>query len=154
MKRRQFLIGNMALIGAGLLPGMSIAKSSNPGTTRLPALANALTRENFTAYQGEKFMVYGGEGVRDVEFLQLVQVLDKGSDETIEQFWLHFETSAGSTLEKNVYNFEHSQSGKFQLWLEPGEVDGDARVIWVRFNMLKNFNPAMAPVGAFPGNVA
>lgn len=154
MKRRQFLIHNLAWLGAGLLPGMAVAKTSLAKTRGLPSLAGALTRENLAAYQGEKFLVYGADGAREVEILQLLDVQDMGSDEIIEQFWLHFETVAGTTLEKNVYNFEHPEAGKFQLWLEPGETAGNSRSIWVRFTMLKNFDPAMAPVGSFHTSVA
>lgn len=154
MKRRQFLISNLTVLAAGLLPGIAATKTSNTDFPGLPTLANALTRENFAAYQGESFTVYGGEGVRGVEILQLVEVQDKGSDDIIEQFWLRFETGAGSALEKNVYNFEHPNSGKFQLWLEPGEANGEKRSVWVRFSMLKNFDPAMAPVGSFNSTIA
>ena len=154
MKRRQFLLNNLAVLAAGLLPGISTAIPSSTNPAGLPRLANALTRENFAAYQGEKFAVYGGEGVREVEILQLVDVQYKGSDDIIEQFWLHFETGAGSMLEKNVYNFEHPDAGKFQLWLEPGETIGDKRSVWVRFSMLKHFDPAMAPVGSFNDSIA
>ena len=147
MKRRQFLINNLLLLGSGLLPGMAIAKTAAVESRGRPLLADALTRENFTAYQGEKFVVYGGEGARQVEILRLVDVVEMGSDEITEQFWLHFETAAGSTLEQDVYNFEHPEAGKFQLWLEPGETTGETITIWVRFNMLKNFDSAMVPVG-------
>ena len=77
-----------------------------------------------------------------------------GSDEIIEQFWLHFETVAGSILEKDVYSFAHPEPGKFQLWLEPGETTGETRVICVRFNMLKNFHAAMALAGSFASSIA
>lgn len=154
MKRRQFLLDNLAVLTAGLLPGVASALTSSSDPGGLPLLASAMTLENFAAYQGERFMVYGGEGAREVEILQLVDVQDKGSDDIIEQFWLHFETGAGSTLEKNVYTFDHPHSGKFQLWVEPGETIGNKRSIWVRFSMLKNFDPAMAPMGSFNDSIA
>lgn len=147
MNRRQFLINNLAVVAAGLLPGVRGTEAAGNYPSGLPRLSDAQTMENFAAYRGEKFLVRGFAGEWKTEILRLVDVLDKGADDRVEQFWLQFETGSDSILEKNVYTFEHRQSGRFRLWVEPGETASGARSVWARFNVLKNFDPAMAPVG-------
>ncbi|MCG8428175.1 MAG: hypothetical protein MI754_12535, partial [Chromatiales bacterium] len=113
----------------------------------LPKLEGALSLSNFLAYQGESFLVYGGEDAREVEAMRLVEVLDKGADDRVEQFWLRFQGQPHSMLKKSVYNIEHSIGGRFQLWLEPNLPGSGETSIWVRFNILKHFDHAAAPKG-------
>ena len=80
MKRRQFLISNLALLGSGVLPGIALGKTSLVESRGLPPLAGALTRQNLAAYRGEKFLVYGAEGAREVEVLHQRVNLGAGPD--------------------------------------------------------------------------
>ncbi len=106
--------------------------------SRLPALAapGQQTLENFRPYQGQVFRVYGGPGARQVERLELVELKDLGSTDQVQQFVLTFRGPHDSTLQKDVYFFEHPQAGKLKLWLEPAGSDDQGSLFESHFNLL------------------
>lgn len=106
------------------------------GETARPALDGRPSLAAFRAYQGESFQVWGGEGAREVEQVRLIEVLDQGSGERIEQFTLRFRAELTSTLGKDSYALKHPESGYFDLWLEPSGQDEGGRYFEARFSVI------------------
>lgn len=94
------------------------------------------TLEHFRPYQGQVFRVYGGPGARQVERLKLMELKDLGSTDQVQQFVLNFRGPHDSTLQKDVYFFEHPQAGKLKLWLEPAGSDDQGSLFESHFNLL------------------
>lgn len=90
----------------------------------------------YRTYQGESFQVWGGQGARLVETLELIEVRDAGSNDRIQQFTLRFRAAPQSTLAKEAYRFRHPDSGDFTLWLEPAGADATGKFFEARFSLL------------------
>jgi len=129
MRLRKAAIALFACLGMATTLAYAEAKARPPLDDRLSLAA-------FRAYQGESFQVWGGEGARAVEQLRLVEVLDQGSGERIEQFTLRFRAELTSTLGKASYSLKHPESGYFDLWLEPSGQDEDGRYFEARFSLI------------------
>ena len=102
-------------------------------------LEDKQTLKNFLAYKGEIFFVSGGDSSRMVEELKLVDVIDAGNSDQLEKFLLIFKALNTSSLEKQVYNFEHAQAGKIRLWIEPVSEGQQKKYFDAQFTLLKNF---------------
>lgn len=140
-RRKFFFSGLIAGISFGISPLMKAEPLTveSKGIPKRKLLENNQNLKNFLNYKGELFLVSGGEGARMVEQLELSDVIDAGSNDQLEQFWLRFKAPHNSTLRKDVYYFEHAEGGKFPLWIEPAEGDIDGKYFEARFTLLKNF---------------
>jgi len=112
---------------------------ANPGARAesRPALNEVFSRDNFLAYVGEEFAVYGGPGAHWVVRMQLEKLEDRHRSPAADQFTLWFRAPLGSEpREKGAYFFEHTEAGRFSLWIEPTGEDSGGRYYTVEFNQL------------------
>ncbi|MEZ5594483.1 MAG: hypothetical protein R3F53_28885 [Gammaproteobacteria bacterium] len=101
------------------------------------ALVAPYSYEQFKAYIGESFRVWGGEGLGRVIELKLESIDVDQIDAKVEQFKLYFSGPTDYKLDTNSYKFQHPQSGVFRLWLEPIADSTSQRWYRVDFNLLR-----------------
>lgn len=143
MNRRNFIkntipwfvvaLGGWGSVGMAARP----APKAPPSPASLPPLGEKFSYDNFKAYIGETFYVYGGEGLRNVVNLKLVAVEGLRRDLSTEQFVVRFRGPADDPLPSGVYQFQHPASGEFRLLIGPtGLVDAKGRYYRAEFNLL------------------
>ncbi|MFO1351227.1 MAG: hypothetical protein U1F68_11365 [Gammaproteobacteria bacterium] len=132
MNRRIFL--NLAACTVALRAQLvfNFAEAARP-----TPLSQSFSLDNFRAHQGEKFAVSGGKGLRQVISLHIVEVIEGRRDAHTENFSVRFKGPRDYTLDKNVYRFTGADGDEFQLWIELGGEDAEARYYRADFNLLR-----------------
>ena len=118
---------------------LSLGVSADDNKPSPPPLSEQLTREGFLAHLDgrQRFRVWGGQGLRQVVELSLIQVDDINLTPQVAQFTAVFRGPDEYPLDKGVYNFENSHSGRFQLFLEAAQQSDQGLIYRVDFNMLR-----------------
>lgn len=92
-------------------------------------LSKSLSHENFSAYIGQSFYVYGGEkGLR--------KVYDGTGSLRTEQFSLVFAGPCDVKLLEGIYTITHPVAGKTKMLLQPKGRDAYNRYYTGVFNLL------------------
>ena len=129
--------GAARALSAGILCGLLTAAPLVAADSVRQALIAPYSYEQFKAYVGESFRVWGGEGLGRVIELKLESIEVGQIDARVEQFKLFFSGPTDYKLDKNSYKFQHPQSGVFRLWLEPIADSTSQRWYRVDFNLLR-----------------
>lgn len=125
LNRRQFIAG----CAGSLVLGSTVPAFAQGGRTELssgllpsPGRQGPLlpSRSLFSRLIGERFEVYGGQGLQLVQHLQLTEVVDQENSSTyIEQFTVHFMGSLDKPLGGGLYTLRHPHAGGMELRLDP-----------------------------------
>lgn len=138
--RREFLKGSGALL---LSSGLAPLTTGSPFAYGMGTL-DALSRETFALYRGDRFAVqngsFGGAGlwlanVSAWERPAAPQTAGRGVP-VCECFTVSFEGHAHAPLAQGTYLFEHSRLGRFPLFIVPGAIRGNAISYTATFNRI------------------
>ncbi len=139
MQRRGFIKNTILFTGmalGGWIPAGMAARPAVKAPPRIP-LSEQFSYDNFRAYVGETFQVYGGQGLRTVANLKLVGVDRPRRSRETEQFVARFQGSSDDLLEGGVYQFQHLTAGEFRLLIAPTVSDGQSQYYRADFNLLR-----------------
>jgi hypothetical protein len=116
MRRRKFLlISGSALLASGI--GLTVPLSARGAAKGLPRLTGTLSKAAFLAYIEQHFWV--SDQTHRVIDLTLVAVTDNKPRPDHQDFTLTFLGPLRDPLPAGTYDFEHTLSGRFQLYIEP-----------------------------------
>lgn len=124
LNRRQFIAGCAGTLAlASSLPALAQGGTSGFSSSFLSSSGGQEplqpSRKLFSRLVGQRFEVYGGQGLQLVHHLQLTEVVDQeNSSSYLEQFTLHFEGSLDQPLPSDVYTLRHPRAGGMDLRLD------------------------------------
>lgn len=124
-------------MGAWITAVAGPAVAENTEAKPRAVLHGAFSRENFLAYVGEEFAVYGGAGAHWVVRMRLDRLEDRHRSAQVDQYTLWFRAPLDSERrEKGSYFFEHPEAGRFMLWIEPAGEGSGGRYYTAQLNQL------------------